>query len=57
MDEKQDLIQNLTDAGCGAALKERVVPLVRQGRELRRPGRGGRGRAALEKARYSGKTI
>lgn len=32
MDEKQTLIQNLTDAGCDAALKERFVALVEQGR-------------------------
>lgn len=33
VDEKQALIQNLTDAGCGAALRERVVSLIQQGWE------------------------
>ena len=33
MDEKQALIQNLTDAGCDAALQERFVSLARQGRK------------------------
>lgn len=33
VNEKQALIQNLTDAGCDAALQERFVLLVRQGRE------------------------
>lgn len=33
VDEKQALIQNLTDAGCDAALQERFVSLVQQGRE------------------------
>lgn len=33
MDEKRALIQTLTDAGCGAALQERFVSLVQQGRE------------------------
>lgn len=33
MDEQQALLQNLTDAGCGAVLREQFISLVRQGRE------------------------
>lgn len=33
MDEKQALIQNLTDAGCDAQLKEQFILLVEQDRK------------------------
>lgn len=33
MNKKQALIQNLTDAGCDATLKERFIALVELGQE------------------------